>query len=320
MKNPKISVVMLIHNREKYVGQAIESILSQTFGGFDFIIVDNESTDASRLIAEEYQKKDGRIRIIKNDSANIGSGRNLGLTNATGEYFTFIDDDDYARPDYLKTLLTLAERYDADIAVCGSEYDFAGEIRPKYVFDETVLCSRDEAVEYFLLRKYFNSGNPTKLFRRTQAISDVRFLETGRYDDIHTMYRFFCAASREKHTAVAALGRPLYVFRRTAANNSRATLEHSSITPAWLDEYLSAYARRTRYIRQTIPCLSEVARYSELSFMISMVEKIHRLRLGDCLDHLENMTRELASERDEFMKSRWTRDFEREWMEAYIER
>ena len=313
MSRPKISVIMLAHNREKYVGQAIESILSQTFGDFEFIIVDNASTDDSAQIAINYKKRDSRIRIYKNDTANIGSGRNLGLDNAAGEYFTFIDDDDYAKPDYLKFLLNLAEEYGADIAVCGSEYDFGCEIRPKYVFDETVVCDRNMAVEYFLLRKYFNSGNPTKLFRRTAAINKVRFPEAGRYDDIHTMYRFFCAAER-----VAAKGEPMYVVRRHEANNSTATLKHEKITPGWLDEYLVAYRERTRYISLKIPELSEVAKWSELSFMISMVEKITRLHLTECRVYCREMAEELRLRRDEFLAAKWTRDFEREWMKAYI--
>ena len=115
-KHPKISVIMLAHNREKYIAQAIESILGQTFTDFEFIIVDNDSTDGSAEIARAYQKRDSRVSVYANDTANIGAGRNLGLSRARGEYFTFIDDDDYARPDYLKFLLNLAEEHGADIS------------------------------------------------------------------------------------------------------------------------------------------------------------------------------------------------------------
>lgn len=315
MKTPKISIIMLMHNREKYVGQAIESILAQTFSDFEFIIIDNKSTDASANIAAGYD--DSRISIYKNTNSNIGSGRNLGIAKARGEYFGFIDDDDYAKPDYLGFLVGLAEKHGADIAVCGSEYDFDGTIKPKYVFDEMVLCGRAKAVEYFLLRKYFNSGNPTKLFRRTGKIAEVKFPEQGRYDDIHTMYRFFCATGGQP-VAVAAKGEPLYVVRRNTENNSAATLEHKAITPGWLDEYRAAYRERTAYISALIPALGKVAKWSELSFMISMVEKITRLSLSDCAEYRREMAEELKTHRVEFLSAKWTRDFEKEWMEAYI--
>lgn len=96
-----ISVIMLTYNRESFVSRAIESILAQTYRDFEFIVVDNGSTDRSGQIADEYAKKDNRIRVIHRERGNIGSGRNTGLDAAQGEYITFIDDDDWAEPDFL---------------------------------------------------------------------------------------------------------------------------------------------------------------------------------------------------------------------------
>ena len=96
-----ISVIMLTYNRENLVGRAIESILKQTFGDFEFIIVNNGSTDRSGQIADQYAAKDARIRVIHRERGNIGSGRNTGLNAAQGEYIAFIDDDDTCAPDFL---------------------------------------------------------------------------------------------------------------------------------------------------------------------------------------------------------------------------
>ena len=74
-----ISVLMLTYNRENLVGRAIESILAQTYKDFEFIIVDNGSTDKSGDIAEEYAKKDSRIKVIHRKRGNIGAGRNTAL-------------------------------------------------------------------------------------------------------------------------------------------------------------------------------------------------------------------------------------------------
>lgn len=74
-----ISVIMLTYNRESFVSRAIESILAQTYRDFEFIVVDNGSTDRSGQIADEYAKKDNRIRVIHRERGNIGSGRNTGL-------------------------------------------------------------------------------------------------------------------------------------------------------------------------------------------------------------------------------------------------
>jgi len=311
---PKISVIMLVHNREEYVAQAIESVLGQTFKDFEFIIIDNASTDKSMEIVNEYASNDSRIRIFQNVNSNIGSGRNMGLDKVQGEFFTFIDDDDYCTSDYLEFLLNLAQTYCADIAICGSSYNMDGEIRPKYTFEELVLCNREEAITYFLLRKYFNNGNPTKLFRKTSEIEQIRYPEEGNYDDIYTMYKFFVAAN-----TVVAKGEAKYIFRRHHNNNSSATLNHEKITPEWLDEYLKVYKERTDYISQMVPELSELAKWSEWSFMISMVEKIKRLKLSDCYVQLEYMLAELQKNCEKFKQAEWTRNFEREWMERNVE-
>ena len=97
----KISVIMLTYNREALVARAIECVLGQTFTDFEFIIVDNGSTDQSGAIADQYAAKDKRIHVIHKECGNIGSGRNAGLDAADGEYIAFIDDDDWCEPDFL---------------------------------------------------------------------------------------------------------------------------------------------------------------------------------------------------------------------------
>ena len=79
MNAPIISVIMLTYNRENMVSHMIECILNQTFKDFEFIIVDNGSTDKSGEIAEEYAKKDSRIKVIHLTTSNISRGRNVGL-------------------------------------------------------------------------------------------------------------------------------------------------------------------------------------------------------------------------------------------------
>ncbi|GHU41368.1 hypothetical protein FACS1894111_03550 [Clostridia bacterium] len=312
-----ISVIMLAYNRANYIRYAIESVLKQTYRDFELLIIDNNASDGTSEVLREYEKKDERIRLFKRTDSKIGAGRNLGLENISGEYFTFVDDDDYCEADYLSFLHNLAETYNADITVCGSYYDTKGEITPKYVFDETILCKREQAITNFLLRRYFNNGNPTKLFRRTPAISAIRYPENGQYDDIHTMYKFF-SATGEQPIAVAAKGEPKYIVRRHMANNSSATLDFSKLTPEWLSEYLTAYRKRTEYISVKFSSLAELVVWSEWSYMISMVEKINRFSLANCSSQLVDMTAELKYNRERFLSAEWTRDFEKEWIKEYI--
>ena len=86
------------------LNRMIESVLSQTLCDFEYIIVDNGSTDKSGIIADEYASKDNRIKVIHKARGNIGSGRNAGVNASTGDYLAFVDDDDYLEPEYLEYL------------------------------------------------------------------------------------------------------------------------------------------------------------------------------------------------------------------------
>lgn len=93
--NPKVSVVMSTYNRESFLPAAIESILNQTFDDFEFIIINDGSSDKTADILEDYARKDKRIRIITNkENKGLIYSLNVGLDNAKGTYVARMDDDD----------------------------------------------------------------------------------------------------------------------------------------------------------------------------------------------------------------------------------
>lgn len=295
---------MLTYNREKLISRATESILAQTYRDFEFIIVDNGSSDRSGSIADEYAAKDDRIRVIHRERGNIGAGRNTGLDAARGEYIAFIDDDDWAEPDFLQFLLDLLREYDADVAICGAA---------DKAFDEKKVMTPEEAIIELMWRKKYNMAFPTKLFRR-ELMETLRFPEDGTYDDIALMYRLLANAER----GVAYHGLPKYTFYRHEGNNSAWTTHHELLDAATLDEYLHAYRVRTEWLSDKFPSSAAAFRYFEWSFMISMVEKVTRLEIKGCEKQLAAMKRELTEHREEFLMCPEILDFERKWMEVYL--
>lgn len=90
-----VSIITPLYNSEKYISETIESVLSQSFGDWEMIIVDDCSTDSSFQIAFGYTKKDKRIKLFKNETnLGVAATRNHGLRMATGKYIAFIDSDD----------------------------------------------------------------------------------------------------------------------------------------------------------------------------------------------------------------------------------
>lgn len=307
-----ISVIMLTYNRENMVGRAIESILNQTYQNFEFIIVDNGSTDQSGEIADSYAEKDCRIKVIHIPKSNIGTGRNTGLDMSKGDYVTFIDDDDTAEPDMLEFLHALAVECDADIALCGSYKEVNGEILPNCVFDEKLIMTPEEAVVTLLKRKKYNAAMPSKLLRRA-LFDQIRFRTEGKYDDITVVYKYFAEAKR-----VIAYGKPKYCFWRHSGNNSAFTTNDLLLTPEQLDEYFSAFGERTEYLSSKLPSIADYAQYSEWSYMISMCNKIEKNQLKQCSKQLEFVKNELTAHYDEFYNSPYIEEFEKEFMRKYL--
>ncbi len=105
MRETQISIIMPAYNAAKYIGHAIESVLSQTYEYWQLIIVDDGSTDATLRIAQEYANRDEKKRIIvihQNNSGTAAAARNTALEYVTGEYVQILDSDDYISQDCLQ--------------------------------------------------------------------------------------------------------------------------------------------------------------------------------------------------------------------------
>ncbi|HRZ85594.1 MAG TPA: glycosyltransferase [Candidatus Paceibacterota bacterium] len=119
-KIPLVSVVMPVYNSEKYVAQAIESVLNQTFKDFEFIIIDDGSTDKSLEIIKKYAKKDKRIKVIVNNSnLKICKTLNKGIKLAKGKYIARMDSDDISLPTRFEEQVNFLEK-NPDVGIVGS--------------------------------------------------------------------------------------------------------------------------------------------------------------------------------------------------------
>jgi len=115
-----ISVVMPVYDAEKYLDEAIQSILNQTYKDFEFIIINDGSTDKSLEIIEKYKEQDERITLISRENKGLISSLNEGITRSKGEYIARMDADDISAPTRFQKQIEQIEIEGADI--CGSHY------------------------------------------------------------------------------------------------------------------------------------------------------------------------------------------------------
>ena len=117
----KISIIIPVYNKSKYLKNILQEISGQTFHDFECLLIDDGSKDGSGEICDEFASIDKRFKVFHIPNGGVSHARNLGLDNANGEYVTFIDADDEIYKDYIENLYDCATKSEADIVISGYE-------------------------------------------------------------------------------------------------------------------------------------------------------------------------------------------------------
>ena len=206
---PLVSVIMPVYNGEKYLAEAIESILAQTFTDFEFIVVDDASQDRSREIIDAYRARDKRIRLIALE-CNVGGAdtRNRALVSASGEFVAMMDCDDVCLPERLQMQVKRLLR-DSTIGVLGAGAQAVdARLRPIHAFDLPqghALIMTNIFIASFLI-------HPTVMMRR-DLLGAVGGYERGR----RTAYDTELWSRLMWRTRFANLPETLLLYRRHEA-------------------------------------------------------------------------------------------------------
>lgn len=192
---PLVSVVMPAYNAEKYIDEAISSVISQTYTKWELLIIDDCSTDGTAKIAERFASQDSRIHLLRNlQNMGVARSRNRGINIARGEWIALLDSDDAWREMKLEKQLAVAESTNADIVYCSYS-----------MMDETSAHLSDfivpETTSYNDMLKESVLSCSTVLIRRS-ALQQHRFSTEYYHEDyvlwlelLKSGYR--AAASRE---------------------------------------------------------------------------------------------------------------------------
>lgn len=189
-----VSIIVPFFNTEGYLKRCIESIMNQSLQDFELILVDDGSTDSSLSIAEEYRNF-SNVKIIVQENCGVGAARNAGLKVATGDYFTFIDSDDFVYPVYLQNLMDLAEKYDAEIVIAGREKRINNCFAKSKTPIKNMVVDSTEAIKYLLLGKYNTRPAWGKLYRRN-VFDNISFVEGKIFEEVRFSVDTFLMASR----------------------------------------------------------------------------------------------------------------------------
>lgn len=193
-----VSIIVPVYKAEKYIDKCIISILKQTYTNYELILVDDGSPDRCPEICDQYAIKYHNIIVFHKKNGGLSDARNYGVERARGEYITFIDADDYVSEQYLEKLISLKNRYNADISVgkiCVFNENEEKKIK-KYMFkEEELLLSGLEALERMLYQRGLDTSACAMLLPRN--VVQKNSFPYGKYhEDEFTTYKFYASVTR----------------------------------------------------------------------------------------------------------------------------
>lgn len=239
----KISVIIPVHNAEKYIDKAVQSVMEQNYTNWELLLIENGSEDASLDICKKNAEKDSRIQVLKEKNKGAGSARNTGLCSAEGEYIVFIDADDYL-PDksVFQRYMNIAKQIRADIIVSNYVRLWNGKILPAAGHDSFSVYSPGS--EEFRFRGFFSVGTLSyvwgKLYRK--SFLDQNRITFSEYpyaeDKLFNMQCYVCGA---KYAFIEQIGN---VYRKNEDSvsykynpeSSRCWLGIAQTFKNWMEE------------------------------------------------------------------------------------
>ena len=211
-----ISVVMPAYNSEKYLRQAVESVLAQTVTDWELLLLDDGSTDAGPALMEQLAARDGRIRVHYNEqNLGVGQTRTRGVALAEGEWIAFLDSDDMWTADKLEKQLALLERFPQAALL----YTGSGFMTESGALIDYVLHVPEKIDRRRLLKQ--NLVSCSSVLVRREWMLRCPF---PRRRDLHEDFFVWLQILQEEDCAYG-VDEPLLIYRRSAASKSANKLK-----------------------------------------------------------------------------------------------
>lgn len=244
--NQIVSVIVPIYKVEKYLSRCVDSILQQTYKHLEIILVNDGSPDNCGTIADKYEKKDNRIKVIHKENGGLSDARNYGMRYVTGEFTLFVDSDDWLDHMLIEELVKASNKYKADIIQSAFYYAYDDYL----LFDSRVYKNEkipeifdNKTLMYQLVKnekvKNFAWG---KLYK-TNLIKDIPFLKGVLFEDV-----FWAHLVMQRVSTYVSLNKPMYFYYQ------REDSIVANYTPRNLD-IIKGLKERHKFIEEHYPHL-----------------------------------------------------------------
>lgn len=249
----QVSVIVPVYKVEKYIKRCLNSIVNQTYRDLEIILVDDGSPDNCGKICDEYAKQDSRIKVLHQENGGQSKARNEAMKIAKGDYFCFVDSDDYIATNMIERLVSLAQHNQADISMIdytffsGEQADVAKQNEDKcLIFTNVELIKNMHTVPGELYVVMWG-----KLFKR-ELFEGITFPEGRICEDLAILYKLYDQSNKAVYSAEV-----LYYYYRNNVDSSTFQIKDKFYTDVFnaLDEEITymehAHADLVEYPRKT---------------------------------------------------------------------
>lgn len=208
----KFTVCIPVRNTIAYLRQCLDSVINQTFDDYEIVIVDNDSTDGSAELLDDYASKYGFIRVIHQTNQGLLLSRRRAIEAAKGDYLCFLDSDDYWELNFLETVNSIIEETSCDIVSISCRLSTKSGMKTQVLYDQEGIITREEYIKVVLKnpilnnlwlkiikKELFNSKN-TKLYESWEPLVRME----GSIQTIEVLENTFI---------VSVTNKPLYIYR-----------------------------------------------------------------------------------------------------------
>jgi len=186
MNNVLLSVIIPVYNTSSTLRRCLDSVCNQTYKNLEIIIVDDGSTDGAERIVDEYAACDCRVKLVHQSNSGESAARNCGLRLVTGDYYTFVDCDDWLELDMYEQLVRVAVTDKVDLVACSwiKEYDDLTEVITNAMPVTSDVMTREQLLMYVYKRDMYRGLTYMwdKIYRRNMMFDDKHQLIEFRED------------------------------------------------------------------------------------------------------------------------------------------
>lgn len=267
-EKPLISVIVPVYNSEKFLKKCVDSILGQSYGNLEVVLINDGSTDGSAGICDAYARQDNRVRVFHQENCGVSATRNRGITLAVGEYIGFVDADDWIDTDMYQSLYALLKQYDADVSIHSFYVEENEKDRSRRRdCDEVLVMDAKEAIREMLLAKRFAGHLCNKLFKQSLLQGLLLKKEIAIYEDMLFLWDVFHGANR-----VVFQDKKVYHY---------VIHSESALQTVWRDTFFTVFDATRSVLKKTekeYPDLVPEARKTVLLSCLVVAMKLHRAK------------------------------------------